>query len=951
MLYVKYFKRRELKKERKKMINSAKFSRNKISATVIAIFLMLSMTTSLVLLPTTNAHTPPYAYTTFCYVAPTPPTIGVGQQMLIVWWLNAIPPTAAGATGDRWHVSMNVIKPDGTNETLGPETSDPVGGGYFTYTPTETGTYTIQGFFPGQTITGIPDQTQNVAVNDTYSASMSVPEYFTVQQEPIPSYVETPLPTDYWTRPIYDNNRGWGDAVMGQWLGQPWDNTLRTLGVQNQEALLSPHILWTHPDWSGGIMGSYVDTSFYNGIAYEGFSSPLICLDGMGYYAQDNSPIQGWYCINLYNGQTEYFQNNTDGTHPIPAMGQLLNYESPNQDGGFSYLWQTSGLSLGTGNGTVWGMMDASTNNANGNIANSGVGTIICKIANVSTTGTEFRDSIGSICYLNFANLGTATAPNYYMQIWNSTQAIWWHPSYGIAPPATLYNGTTNLPLTDTSNDYWMWRPGAGASPGQSTTGYGAIYDGHNGYSMNVSVASIFGPRNSIVNQTGTIQQIVPDQMVIVGAAGQNDARGDVQGFLTAYSLAAPTWGQTLWTTTFNPPAATAADSYPNATYGGGVFMGSLDWNSGTFAFMEGLTGQIYVYNITTGQQLWHKSFTEPWYYYDYRISGAGTLSTSLFFHNGKAYTIGISGVVNCFDATTGDFLWNWTAPNIGYLEVQGTTYTPLSLQFFIDDPVTGHTYVYLDGSVGWAGQTVPIRRDSALYCVDCNTGQMAWRLEAYPSTANNAASKVVISDGHIIYLDNHDNNIYCLGKGPSATTVSAPQNNPQLGSSVTITGTVTDQTNSGRINSAGSVDFLLKGTPAISDASMEAWMEHVFQQRPLPTNATGVPVVLTAIDPNGNYINIGNVTSDLTGAYGCNWKPQVSGTYQIIATFQGSNSYGSSFAQTYMSVSEASPTASPYPVTNLPPTETYITLSTIAIIIAIAVIGALILLSLRKRP
>ena len=127
--------------------------------------------------------------------------------------------------------------------------------------------------------------------------------------------------------------------------------------------------------------------------------------------------------------------------------------------------------------------------------------------------------------------------------------------------------------------------------------------------------------------------------------------------------------------------------------------------------------------------------------------------------------------------------------------------------------------------------------------------------------------------------------------------------------------------------------------------------MEHVFQQRPLPTNATGVPVVLTAIDPNGNYIDIGNVTSDLTGAYGCNWKPQVSGTYQIIATFQGSNSYGSSFAQTYMSVSEASPTASPYPVTSLPPTETYIALSTIAIIIAIAVIGALILLSLRKRP
>ncbi len=126
--------------------------------------------------------------------------------------------------------------------------------------------------------------------------------------------IETPLPAGYWTRPVYDANRGWGAAVMGQWLGQPWDTTLsRTYGVQNQEAVLSPHVLWTRPAWTGGIMGGFNDTAFYNGIAYETFSSPLVCLDGMGYYAVDNPPRQGWFCINLYTGQTEYFQNDTDG--------------------------------------------------------------------------------------------------------------------------------------------------------------------------------------------------------------------------------------------------------------------------------------------------------------------------------------------------------------------------------------------------------------------------------------------------------------------------------------------------------------------------------------------------------------------------------------------------------------------------------------------------------------
>ena len=197
----------------------------------------------------------------------------------------------------------------------------------------------------------------------------------------------------------------------------------------------------------------------------------------------------------------------------------------------------------------------------------------------------------------------------------------------------------------------------------------------------------------------------------------------------------------------------------------------------------------------------------------------------------------------------------------------------------------------------------------------------------------------MVINDSRIIYLDHHDDNIYSLGKGPSATTVSAPQTNPPLGSSVTIIGTVTDQTDSGRINVAGSRDFTLKGTPAISDASMEAWMEYMFQQRPKPTNATGVLVQLNAVDPNGNYIHIGNVTSDLTGAYGQVWKPEVPGTYQIIATFEGSGAYGSSSAQTYMGVSEANPTASPIPVAAQPPTEMYFALSTAAIIITIVVI------------
>ncbi len=165
------------------------------------------------------------------------------------------------------------------------------------------------------------------------------------------------------------------------------------------------------------------------------------------------------------------------------------------------------------------------------------------------------------------------------------------------------------------------------------------------------------------------------------------------------------------------------------------------------------------------------------------------------------------------------------------------------------------------------------------------------------------------------------------------------------------LTGTVTDQSPSGRRDINDRLNVALKGTPAIADSSMDAWMEYLYHERPIPTDATGVLVSLNAVDPNGNYIHIGNVTSDITGAYGCKFTPEVPGTYQIIATFAGSNSYGSSSAQTYMAVGEAASTAQPFPETVLPPTEMYFAISTVAIIIAIAIIGALIMLMLRKRP
>jgi hypothetical protein len=191
------------------------------------------------------------------------------------------------------------------------------------------------------------------------------------------------------------------------------------------------------------------------------------------------------------------------------------------------------------------------------------------------------------------------------------------------------------------------------------------------------------------------------------------------------------------------------------------------------------------------------------------------------------------------------------------------------------------------------------------------------------------------LADGYLLASNAMDNRMYVFGKGPSATTVTAPKVAITLGQSLVIEGTVTDQ-------SAGQPD-----TACIADEDMAVWMEYLHLQEPMPTNAKGVEVSLDVIDSNGNFRNIGTATTDLTGTFGYMWEPDIPGQYTVIATFAGSESYGSSYAQTYMGVVEPpQPTPEPTP-TPAPMTDTYLAGSTIAILAGIAI--AVILL-LRKK-
>jgi hypothetical protein len=900
--------------------------RIKTKATAIAIFLTLSIASSLIALPTVNAvHYPQWHVPTWTYVSTTPDLVGVNQPVIIVFWLNIIMPTANGAYGDRWTFYVDVVKPDGNNDTLGPFISDPVGGGWTMYTPTQVGVYTVQARFIGKILDNTPNgmnptgtytgsSMPNITnwLGDKWDPSMSPPATLTVQQEQMQKYSETPLPNTFWTRPVYGNNRDWW-SVMGQWLGGSTNPGRINAYSDGPE---SSHVLWSRPVWPGGVMGGQIGENsiqrqYYSGQSYEGYGGPSLCVDGKIYYTVGQPPAYGWYAVDLYTGKTLYYENNTDAHHAVPTYGQILNIDNPNQHGGFVYLWRTSGVALegnpGGVNGTVWELLDGYTGN------------MIGRIANVSTTGTQFMDKIGSICYLNLANRGNATNPNWRMTIWNTTQAIW-------------ANTTNAFGLV-----YWSWRPTGSGTHGTRT--YGMGFDGGSqfAYSLNVSCPAV----------QGSIRVIVPDKYVIGGTTGNitTNPGQNTAGNFWAVSLKPENAGTLLWNFTFTPPQGLGDQAIQSYQYTGHdtAYQGMSE-PDGVFYYANSMLRARWVYSLDKdktgkdqGTLLWSTVDTpeDQWNFYG--------MSTSVY--RGRMYSYGYAGQLLAYNITTGHIDWNWSAPYMG-LDETPYAHTPLSMGCIAD----GKLYLYTsEHSV-----TSPIRRDAKIYCVDAETGKLYWALSNWPSSAP------IISDGRIICYDILDGSIYCYGMGTSATTVSAPQTAPALGEFVTITGTVTDDTPTGRLNTnaagtsrynslnvpqAGDYDFVLRGTPAISDADQDAWMEYMFHQRSMPANAKGVEVTLDAIDPNNNYVHLGTVTSDSASNFGLSWQPEVPGTYQIIATFAGSAAYGPSYSTTYMTVGEAAPTpATPEPAAPLPPFEMYTLYATIAMIIAVAIATLLIL-------
>jgi outer membrane protein assembly factor BamB len=879
------------------------------------------------LLPSADAHDPSWDIPTFAYVTALPNPIGVNQATTIYMFLGNPPfPSSAMNNDYRFHnYQLGIVAPDGTITNQTWETvQDTTNSQYYSFTPDQVGTYNITFTFPGQEVNDYSHPADYT--NDTFLPSQYTMQ-LVVQETPVTGFSANPLPTEYWTRPIYGTNSDWW-SISSNWLGtgvtgygsMPGPNEQMFSG--DSIGPQTGHIMWTKSLQSGGVAGGdnfeIQGNQYFEGSAYnQRFTNPII-INGYLYYTEPVSytgvASGNTVCVDLRTGQEVW-------SKAIPALsfGLVWDHEDPNQHGVYPAILATSNFAQ---------LYDADT------------GTPLFNVTGVPS-GTSVLGPNGEILRYVFVNLGTSGSPDYVLAQWNSsklwsyivnpyTNGMLLYPSIINATSATSQTliSTVPIPLTGTTGTSSSGSTVA-VPYGSSLVVNGGVFnssDAQNRYDWNYSVSW----RNTMTS-TPSILSVSPGNMLLCrnGSYPALGAYNPYTYFAVNLNASKGDIGKILWMKTIQPPTG---KNITTITYAG------VDFDSGVFVESYRQTMQFVGFDLNNGNKLWTSEPQGPMDYYG--SQGPGTLANQIAY--GKVYSAAYDGILYCYDIKTGETLWTYGNGGMGNSTDSGFE-VPGRYPTFLN--AVGNDVVYLLTSEHTV--TTPVYKGALMRAVNATTGAEIWTL----SNDNNEflTTSFAMADGFAVTFNAYDNQIYSIGRGPSETTVQASPKVTTFGSNVVIEGTVTD-ISSGTTQNEQAARFP-HGVPVSSDASMGEWMGYVYQQQPCPTNFEGVTVQLSVIDSNGNFRPIGTATTDASGAYSYVWNPDISGTYTVIATFAGTNGYWPSSQETAFNVMDA-PAATATPTPAAPSmADLYFLPVSVAIIIAIVLIGAVLAIMIQKRP
>jgi hypothetical protein len=906
----------------------------KTAVTAIAMILALSLAASTILpialsqVPVpAGTHVPSYAY---LKVSPNP--AGVGQTVTINMFLLAPLLTSESALG----FTVKETTPDGHTLTLGPFNADATGGTYTTMVPDQTGEYTFQFFYPGQTLTGetIPGSSikpQYIGVITDGSESNVVT--LKVQQEPIPlsSYPITPLPNQWWQTPATAENVQEWYKIAGPWLGYGSVTFASTGGYNSTgnlnpytESVLSGHVLWTKI-WAGGgltgLSGNEESGHYWSTSQYWPKYAPVI-INGKMYstwYSATTGYSNGIKCTDLYTGQTLWVINTTNALR----CGMVTQWHTINAYGGIGpYIWttgrlppeQTGGTQIAN-RGTQWNMYDALTGkyvlsvvngttprfttDENGNMIgyyiNSTVGTMLTYGNPPVQTGVPqpvtghveiTEDNPVLVCF----NMSQAIAYNPYGRAltwgWSPSENTVIEFERGVMWAVPLYNEIGGVPI-----DPGLAINGITADAITMTAGYThsqGYGNEQNGWLVVAAQDANDGHKLWCKNLTYADTDVLsPFTRIIADFSSGLVQLGSLYNF-NVIALNART-GATEWTTHLSGDNGAEPNAFD--------LIGGVSTRSGPGVnIFEGFGGDIWGVNMTNGNIMWYTNTT--------KLMGDPGIETP--------YGIWPLWTFSC-TAQTND---------VAYLPV-------------------GHEY------------NPPLFHGAQMLALNMTDGSLIWKeLGTYVESTS-------IAYGILLSRNAYDNMIYAFGKGPTVMTVETAKTGVTTSTPITIAGTVMDVSPGTRyltdpdetMTKQNEVALRFpNGVPCVSDESQSHWMEYVYQQQPLPSDVTGVPVTISVTDSNDNTYEIGTVTSDSSGAFSFTWTPIISGDYTVAATFDGSNSYYGACATTSFYASEM-PQATPEP-TPMPQSlaDIYFLPMSIVLLIAIVIVGIVMILMLRKR-
>jgi hypothetical protein len=790
---------------------------------------------------------------TIAYMSARPKIVGINQAFLVNIW------TSPSTHVERFHpdYQVTITKPDGTVDIVTMNSYCADASNWFEYIADQIGTWKLKfdfkgTYFPaGRYYDGYIVMNSTVALlGSAYYKPSSTGEYtITVQEDMVASWPISPLPTDYWTRPIAPENREWWPIAgnfpwFGPGGGPMWDqlypntNPYR-MGISREpmarfapwvQAPNSAHVVWKKEAAIAGILGADKTVQTLEG--NPGY--PSIILFGRAYQSVSKVSPTGptsqnyWKCYDIRTGEI-FWERPLYSGESAPT---LIEYSAGSEGG------ENVGAVPGAGTSpSTPSLLSISGNYIRKYNPNTGAMTGNYSIAPLNNARYYMNGYALSVQTVN------ATAGNYRLINWTTF-------------------GTGTLASRIKNNITWPWA------------------DLGNTQDFNVGIAVEAGRPESGNAFVGTEM-----------TAANMKTGAEIWKFVTP-------WIET------SSGAVLVED--------GKVAVGVLE-------------DRMWVcWDVYTGKLLWESEKTAaPWgNFWSYSSESA----------YGMIYSGTYEGLY-AFDWDTGKIVWKFEAPanafETPYVDENGSTvYSWHSSLYVADGKIFSYNCEHTPGQ--------PVTRGWKWFAINATTGEEIWNLPG--CGVDSRVFQGAMADGYLAMSDRYTGTMFVVGKGKSTTTVTAPDVVVQKGNGIVIQGTVLDK-------SPAQPD-----TPCVSKDSMSTWMAYLHHQWPIDgfshnETISGVPVTLTALGSDGSSIDIGIVTTDgYYGTFSKTWTPPAEGDYKIIASFTGDDSYGSSGASTAVSVGKA-PAEIAIPEQIAPPDYTMtIVAGAIAVIIAIAIVGVLIL-------